>query len=370
MNNASASKRIFAPLWHPPEGGYSGGGYRAKRLLELMSDFQYVATDTDSTDVNTSSINGRLLLIHARRLYARGRWFGLLRVANWFWTFVATTAIGLSDRSSYDLVYVSYSELIHLTLAAFIVARARRIPLVLCNLNVRGTTLWSLNKHLHNRSQLVITLSEGLREELLRSGVTTPIALSTVGVDDHAVQSTPNKEFDGIFVGRHTTEKGVFDLIDIWERCCKTRPNLKLALVGPCTDAVRAQLKRSIADRRLEQNVVILGPVTEDTKWRLYARSRVCVFPSLVEGWGIVPIEAHLSRLPVVAYDLPAYDETIAKSPYATLCDVGDREAFSQATLARLEFLEGEQARSWALHFNWTSAAEREYSLLRNVLHC
>ncbi len=192
-----------------------------------------------------------------------------------------------------------------------------------------------------------------------------------VGVEDASVPRQ-QPEYDGIYVGRHTAEKGIFDILRVWAACCRHDPTLRLALVGPCTEDMRAQLRQKISELGLTENVTIFGTVDEALKWELYAKSRLCVFPSHVEGWGIVPIEAHLAGIPVVAYDLPAYEETIRYSAAASLVPVGDVEAMAGAILQRLScpLTEGEveAVRAWSHQFTWARAVEREVELILATL--
>jgi len=54
--------------------------------------------------------------------------------------------------------------------------------------------------------------------------------------------------------------------------------------------------------------------------------SKICLFPSYVDEWGIVPQEALACGLPVVAYDLPVYQENIKGCPSVFLEPRGDLE--------------------------------------------
>lgn len=361
---------LFVPLWHPPRSGFAGGFYRARRILESLAHFDVVVADTDSSDIDPGRIPGILIRIPAQRLYAR-RWplFFVMRMVNWIWTAIALTYLGLQQRSKLDGVYVPYSEVLPLTLAGFIVAKLCNIPLILCNLNVRDTALWQLNLRFHSRADAIITISRALAQELADSGVRAPILIGSVGVDDRSIPRAAEKRYDAIFVGRHTQAKGIFDLVKIWRLCCDTQPALRLAMVGACADHVAVQLARRIDACGLRHNIDVLGAVDEKKKWELYACSRLCVFPSKVEGWGIVPIEAHLAGLGVVAYRLPAYEETIAGSPGASLVTLGDIHAFAASVLNVLkDGVDRPATQAWARRFAWPRTVELEERLIASIV--
>lgn len=358
--------KLFIPLWHPPEPVPAGGLYRTRRILEEWRDAQCYVVDSDTTDLRSERIGGTLRRYPARSLYAsRSPWFALLRMLNYAWSCVALTALGLFRR---DLaaVYVPTSELPHAALAGFVVGKLRRLPIVFANLNVQGTILWALNRELHKRVDAVIALSHALKDELRAEGISVPIHVGTVGVDDHSSTRNPQPLYDGIFVGRHTEEKGIFDLIDIWSRVNSARPGARMVTLGACTDAMRAELQRRLERLGLRDRVDIIGVVDERQKWSYYANSRVCVFPSRVEGWGIVPLEAYFAGIPVVAYDLGAYAETIRGSAGADLIAMGDIDAFSVAILRRLAGTgpDGAELKAYAAAFTWEKAARLERDIV------
>ncbi len=359
----------FVPLWHPPEGGHAGGFVRAKHILEGQRRYDLAVVDSDRTDLDARCIRGTLTLIPERRLFAkRPVCFAILRGLNWLWHATAATFVGLSTDRKVDFVYVPYSEMLTVSLPGFLVAKIRRVPLVFCNLNVRGVAFWAINRWLHDRSDLIITLSAALRDEIQSQGITRPVRIGGVGVYDG---SLPNAGpiYDGIFVARHTVEKGAFDLLEIWEACCRSNSALRLVMVGPCDSATKRRIDADLSRRGLENNVILFGQVSEAEKWRLFSVSRVCLFPSHVEGWGIVPVEAHLAGLPVVAYDLGAYRETIADSPASTLVSLDDKASFARAVLAYLDIgIDSAAAREWAAKFSWKAAVELEISLIESIL--
>lgn len=358
-------KRLFVPLWYPPEDSPAGGFYRAQRMIESFRNYEPAVVASDSFPVNVT----RILRYPTRMLYSSSRiWFGVIRALNWLWSTLAMIALGLLWRRHFDAVYAGPSEILPISLAGLVVGKIRRIPVVLCNLNVRDTRFWPINKLVHNSADSIITVSNALAQELRDARISKPIAVGTIGVDD---LSLPNEtpEYDAIFVARLTEAKGIFDLLQIWRLVCDARPGSRLVCAGPATPSAAIRIRETVNTLQLQDVVTFYGPVGGE-KWRLYSRSRICVFPSHVEGWGIVPIEAHLAGLPVVAYDLAAYDATIAHSPGATLVRCGDVTAFASTVLGELASPHTNIAeiRAWAQRFTWDSAVAQEEGILDEVL--
>lgn len=71
-------------------------------------------------------------------------------------------------------------------------------------------------------------------------------------------------------------------------------------------------LRRRIADLRLEDSVITPGFVSDETLACLYTAATAAVVPSLAEGFGLPAVEAAACGTPVVLSDLPAHRESLA----------------------------------------------------------
>lgn len=359
-------KRLLAPLWHPPEMMFAGGFYRAKRILESLHRYEIYAVASD-----TFPFEGSHVLRYPTRILTSNspRLFGCMRALNWVWSALAMVALALRWRKNIDFVYASPSEILPVSLSALLVGKILCLPVILCNQNIRDTRLWPLNRLVHRSADAVVTVSEALADELRREKISAPIFVGTNGVDDFSLPMSA-LEYEAVFVGRHTAAKGIFDLLRAWRLVCNVLPKARLACAGSINPDMSKKLSQEVRLLNLVQNVVFLGSVDEEQKWRLYSCSHVCLFPSHVEGWGIVPIEAHLAGLPVIAFDLPAYAATIRNSPGARLVRDYDVESFARAAIELLSGPRSERPdlRDWARGFTWRAAAEREEEILQMAL--
>jgi len=369
MEGRAEPFRGLAFHWHPPEGGYSGGLLLTRRFFEIQSAFQFRTIVSDSTDLTPSSTL-KLARIPERFLNcSNARFHVVVRALNWTLHAVASFVLGLLYARSADFIFVPNSEVPCSTAPAFLVALLSRKPLFLLNLNLRGTQGWWMNRHFHRYAARVMTISQALSDELAASIPRGDIVRFPLGVDDFSIPRDSSPTYDAIFVGRHVPEKGIEDLIAIWKRCCDVRPDLRLAMVGPCSTSMKNHLMRIRQSLGLSRNIDFLGPLDESEKWHLYATSRMCAFPSHVEGWGLVPLEALLAGLPVVAFSLSAYDEHIARSPFVTLVEEHDLDGFAAAIIKYLgDAPDARAAADWARTFSWESAIRTEERLLLEAL--
>lgn len=121
------------------------------------------------------------------------------------------------------------------------------------------------------------------------------------------------------------------------------------------------------------KKVRLLGPVDDGTIETLYHASDAFVFPSTIEGWGLVVLEAMASGLPVLASDIPVFREYLTPGDNAVLVDPASSTAIAAAMLQLAEqpslcrrLIEAGLAT--ANGFTWRRCAEAHERLYRRFL--
>lgn len=171
-------------------------------------------------------------------------------------------------------------------------------------------SLWLIK----NCFDLVITDNRQVQNRLGRSGIAqAKIKVVPMGIRRPVFLEGLSKEFDLCFLGRLTSQKGVFDLIEVLERIVRRLAQTRLVVMG--SGDAEKKLRQLVEEKNLESKVVFLGAVDEETKYRTLQRSRVFVSPSYEEGWGLSLSEALSLGLPAVVYDLPALREVFNDGP-------------------------------------------------------
>ena len=113
-----------------------------------------------------------------------------------------------------------------------------------------------------------------------------------------------------LFVGRMDRRKGLGVLLEAMPRVRREVPGSRLVVVGDGPGLARAV--RRAADLGLGDGVAFAGRVSGRDLPRYYAGARAFCAPSLGgESFGIVLLEAMAAGVPVVASDIPGYDETV-----------------------------------------------------------
>ena len=111
---------------------------------------------------------------------------------------------------------------------------------------------------------------------------------------------------DAVMIGVRPN-KGLHDIIPIWQMVNKLRPGTTLTLMGGMSG--EAEVVREI--ERLGLPITVFKPengfLPAADYYAKIKEAKILFAPSHEEGWGIAVCEAMAAGLPVVAYDLPAY---------------------------------------------------------------
>jgi phosphatidyl-myo-inositol alpha-mannosyltransferase len=229
-----------------------------------------------------------------------------------------------------------------------------------------GVPLWGL---LMERIGYRIAVSEVARAsaarylpgpfEILPNGITLP---------PHA--DPADRENVVVYIGRHDPRKGLEVLLRAWPRV-RRETGAVLHVIGADPRAVRLLMSRQrLTDDGIELKGVIVGdPLTSEL-----ARAKLLCAPSLGgESFGMVLTRAFGCATPVVASDIPGYDQVMAPEVGLTV-PPGDSEALGTALVELLSDEErrqrlGEAARQRALErYGWAKLAERLAAIYRNVV--
>jgi glycosyltransferase involved in cell wall biosynthesis len=96
------------------------------------------------------------------------------------------------------------------------------------------------------------------------------------------------------------------------------------------------------------------------------------VFPSVKEGWGLVALEALAAGLPVIATDIPVFQEYLTDGEGALMVPAGDASALAEAM--RRVASDGDLRSRLAAggpavagRYTWEACARRHAELYREV---
>ena len=216
-------------------------------------------------------------------------------------------------------------------------------------------------------ANLIFVVNSSTRKYLLHQGIESErVVVTTNGSEVKEIVNLREKKiFDACFLGRLVKSKGIYDLLCIWKIVCSKLPNARLAILGDGPE--RESLEKLIFKTGLTANITLFGFLFEDEKYRKLKSSKVFIFPSYLESWGISIAEAMACGLPVIAYDLPIYKEIFDDK--LVIVPLGDINAMAKKVISFLENPQiaenmGEANRIFIKRYDWRVVAERELSAI------
>jgi glycosyltransferase involved in cell wall biosynthesis len=223
-------------------------------------------------------------------------------------------------------------------------------------------------------ADLIFVLNNIIRTKLVRQGFSeNKIFVTGAGINvsqiDHVIRSE-GTAYDACFLGRLHEAKGIFDLIEIWKLVVSKNKNAKLAIIYIGPKNLELAMMKRIGEEKLHSNVFML-PLTGNDALSVVKSSKIFVFPSHEEGWGIAIAEAMTCSLPVIAYDLPVYKEIFSQGMVTV--PMFNLQNFSAEILNLLENDEkaralGKKGRAHVATYDWDSVAARELALMKSRL--
>jgi len=175
-------------------------------------------------------------------------------------------------------------------------------------------------------SQMLIAVSQHTKKDILKNFRIDPekVVVTYEGVDTvenplYEKSETVLKKYGIIrpyilYVGNAYPHKNLDRLILAFKEVSKMHSGLHLVLAGK-EDYFYKRLKNFVAANSVS-GVVFPGHIAEDHLPVLYRETKLYVFPSMYEGFGLPPLEAMARNAPVVSSNASCLPEILGKAAY------------------------------------------------------
>ena len=262
-------------------------------------------------------------------------------------SFIFRSAVHAAGR--YDLVYCAHINLLPF---AVVIARARRLPLVLA---IYGIDAWQRPSGLAGRCgvgavSLVVSISQLTLDRFRTwSNVASDrcaVLPNAVHAEDFAVGDKDNALSRKLGIagqpviltlGRMSADeryKGFDEVMQVLPRLLLRMPNLVYVAAGDGSDRARLEAKSKALG--VSDHVRFCGRVSEAEKADLFRLSDAYVMPSSGEGFGFVVLEALACGIPVVASLADGTREAVLGGELGLLVDPKDSDGLETAILTAL----------------------------------
>lgn len=211
------------------------------------------------------------------------------------------------------------------------------LKLVFTSASQRKHTAWS--RFLIGRMDAVIAVSPLSAAYLKRPSTTVMHGIdTTVFRPPEAGDVAPavfagGQRFVGCF-GRIRAQKGADVFVDAMIRVLPDFPDVSALVLGRATEGhvgFLADLKRRVAEAGLAERILFPGEVGPLDTPQYYRCLALFVAPQRWEGFGVTPLEAMASGVPVVATTVGAFPFLVTEEETGSLIPPGDIDAMAQA---------------------------------------
>jgi glycosyltransferase involved in cell wall biosynthesis len=223
----------------------------------------------------------------------------------------------------------------------------------------------------------VIAVSDATARELTERGLVPKTRVHVVHngvasvVADVAAKSPPNKRRQTICVSTIEPRKNIVSLLLAYatlpKRVLEEHPLVLIGEYGWHSAALHAMIEKNQHQGWLRY----LGHVPNRVLAEQYANSRLCVYPSLHEGFGLPVLEALATGTPVIAGNHSSIPE-VAGDQAILLSSVTDIDELRESILAELDSPWDTQAcllrATHAAKFSWATTAKKTIDVYQTVL--
>jgi glycosyltransferase involved in cell wall biosynthesis len=199
---------------------------------------------------------------------------------------------------------------------------------------------WYLNqaKKAARQADGLITISQFSRSEILELWrPTSPVFVATLASSKPmSVHQDLTNKVNVLYVGGFDLRKNIPALIEAFATVVRSFPEARLFLPGRYSpSSLVPDLQDIIEQFALQKHIVFPGFVSDEELAQLFQKTRVFVYPSTYEGFGLPILEAMGQGVPVICADQGAMSEVAGDAAYTV--DVSDKKALAQAIKEVLE---------------------------------
>lgn len=228
---------------------------------------------------------------------------------------------------------------------------------------------FKISLSLLKKADKLFVISEDLSKFLIKKGFPPQsLILVSNGIENDLIEkakSDTSKDIDGLFIGRINEAKGIYDMLEVLNIVKRQFSNFQLAIMGSGDKATFSNYKKRIQELKLEKNIQFLGYKTGQEKFNIIKSSKVFLFLSLRESFGISLLECVCSGIPCIAYDLKVFKD-LYRNDEVFIFKKGDYEKIAQkiADIFKSGNFENKNGGLLLNKYSWEKRAETEYNFI------
>jgi glycosyltransferase involved in cell wall biosynthesis len=185
------------------------------------------------------------------------------------------------------------------------------------------------------RFDCIHTVSDTTKRDILQLGTKKSIRMIPNCIQELEVKPIHSNPNQFVYLGRLVFYKNIEVILDAFEIIVKKYPNSKLIIAGDGPH--KNSLQEKVLKLGIKDNVSFAGFVTPHQKKKLLAESNALLFPSTVEGFGLVILEAFQQKRPVIVSDISPMSEITEHNKTGLVIDPHDRKKWADGIMSLIQ---------------------------------
>lgn len=210
----------------------------------------------------------------------------------------------------------------------------------------------------------MLSVSESIPYELEKLGIKLNIITVNPGNGVDKCDESEEKDIDLIYYARIIPQKGIYDFL----KAVKAVNPKRTVVAGFATKEMEEQINDIVA--KLDSRVELMVNLTRKESMQLLMRSKVFVYPTRLDAFPLVVLEALSCGTAVVSYSVPAI-----RMNYMTEAVAKVRPMDLEALIAKIkEVLKndlwvdmGKDGKAYAAKYTWENVARSEWNILQKL---
>ena len=178
------------------------------------------------------------------------------------------------------------------------------------------------------RFNCIHTVSNATKNDIQKIGRTKPIHIIPNCIQDEQSVSVELKSNQFVYLGRLVFYKNVEVILRAWSIVIKEVQDAKLIIAGDGPH--KLALQELVKKLDIKDSVIFTGYVTPDQKKKLLCESNALLFPSMIEGFGLVMLESWQQNRPVITSDIPPMSDIIQHEKTGLVIDTHDEKKWAE----------------------------------------
>lgn len=220
-----------------------------------------------------------------------------------------------------------------------------------------------------------VTVSESTKNDLIDLGIANyniTVINNGVKLCLSKIRFVKDKVKTAVYLGAISKDKGTEDALKVFSEINKIDSNWQYWVIGKGSTEFVEDLKKMCEIYGIHKNVKFWGFVSDKKKFELLSRSHILINPSVLEGWGLVNIEANASGVPVIAYNVSGIKDSVINGKTGYLCEFGDYKCLSQKVLELLQNKSlykkmQKNAIQWSSKFSWKKSSQLSLEYIESL---